>query len=542
MALLSLGLLILAIESPSASAQVPLYSNLGNLHHKITTRKARAQLYFDQGLRLMYAFNPEEARRAFQEAARLDGRCAMCFWGIALSYGPNLNTPMAAAAAGPAHEAIRRALALAPGATPAEGGYIGALSTRYPTTPPANRARIDSTYATAMRRVARKYPDDPDAAVLYAEAMLDLRPWDQWTPDGRPQPGTQEVIETLEAVLKRFPHHPGACHFYIHAVEASPAPERALPCAARLPGLMPGAGHLAHLPAQVYIRLGRYAEAAAANEHAAHADEKYIADRHPGGLYPQFYYPHHLHFLLYASMMQGNSAAAMAAARKLAAAIPPTVAESLPALQYFLPLSALTLVRFGRWKEALAQPAPPPELHYAVALGHYARGIAQAATGDLAGAGASLDSLTGERLGTSGAGGAEAERLRRIAGAELAGIIAGKRGSWEEAGARLGEAVAEEDSLPYNEPPWAYAPARQLLGAALLHGGRGDEAEAVYREDLSRHPHNGWSLAGLTAALRLQGKPADSVEAEFGRAWARADVRLDWPLFEALFHSGGGEN
>ncbi len=335
-------------------------------------------------------------------------------------------------------------------------------------------------------------------------------------------------MATLERVLATNPNHPGACHYYIHTVEASRTPELALPCADRLAGLMPGAGHLVHMPAHIYLLLGRYADVLAANQHAAHTDESYITDRHPSGIYPVMYYSHNLHFLVVTNMLVGNSAASLAAADKMATSVPLEVVRGLPFAQYYLPLQVITLAKFGRWKDLLATPPPPDEFRFSTAIWHCTQGLAQAATGDSKGAQASLEAIRSTDLGNSGAGGAFGAMLLRIAASELQGEIAARQGHWDQAIDRLRDAVATEDSLGYIEPPWSYAPVRHRLGAALLKAGRPTDAEVIYRQDLARHPHNGWSLYGLAQSLRQQGKDAaaDSAQAEFKTAWAQADVDL----------------
>jgi tetratricopeptide (TPR) repeat protein len=514
-------------QRPSSSDDpVPLYTDLGSHHHQITTTSPRAQLYFDQGLRLMYAFNPEEARRSFQESVRLDTTCAMCSWGVALSYGPNINVPMDSSAVRPAWVAVRKAVALSSRATEGERALIRALATRYPPRSIPDRAGFDTAYAAAMAEIVRRAPDDLDAATLRAEAMLDLRPWDQWTAAGEPRPGTLDLVEQLESVIARNPDHPGACHLYIHAVEASLDPIRALPCAERLAALMPGAGHLVHMPAHIYFRVGRYADAIAANHHAAEVDERFIRDRQPAGTYPSLYYPHNLHFLAVASAWAGQSAAAVEAARRLERALPAAEVAAVPALEYYVPLVPITLARFGRWKEVLAEPAPPSNLRFVGAISHYTRGLALAATGRAAEAGIELDSLRADV--PSEAGGPVGPLILRVARLHLEGELIAAGGQIDSAVTCLNQAVIAEDSLPYTEPPWAYFPLRQRLGAMLLRAGRGAEAEAIFRQDLGRFPGNGWSLDGLAASLRRQGKggEADSASALFRQAWQGADVRL----------------
>jgi tetratricopeptide (TPR) repeat protein len=530
---LCLGLLLPQIvvgqhghPAPSDSAGVPLFDNLGTLHHAISARTPRAQAYFDQGLRLTYGFNHEEAANSFREAARLDPGCAMCYWGIALALGPNINLPMEAPAEREAYAAVREALRRAPGASPRERAYIGALAKRYGEPAGADRRARDSAYAAAMREVARAHPEDPDAATLFAESLLDLRPWDQWTRSGDPQPGTLEVVEALERVLARDPGHPGACHYYIHTVEASRRPERALPCAERLPSLMPGAGHLVHMPAHIYMRLGMYDRATEANEHAAHADEVYLEGRRPAGMYP-FYYGHNLHFLWAASAAEGRSEAALKAARGAAGQVPVELARQMPFLQFYLPTPLYALARFGRWEEILSEPAPLVDLRYARAMWHHARGLALVGTRRAAEAGAELDSVAAIRRSTPAdqvMGMHPAPDLLGVAEHLLSGRILAARGDAQGAVRELRRALEIEDGFRYDEPPPWYSPTRQALGSVLLRAGRAAEAEAVFREDLLVNRNNGWSLYGLARALRAQEKDAGEVEARFRKSWARSDV------------------
>lgn len=522
---------VAAAEPAPGAPSTPLYDNLGSLHHPITTSAPLAQRYFDQGLRLVYAFNHEEAVRAFEEAARLDPKAPMPWWGIAYALGPNYNAPMGPQAAHDAHEAIQKATARTETASEAERAYIYALATRYSPGPKADRRALDQAYAAAMRRVAARFPDDPDAGTLFAEALMDLRPWDLWTADGRPQPGTEEIVATLEAVLSRHPDHPGACHYYIHAVEASPAPERALACARRLPDLMPGAGHMVHMPAHLYLRLGMYAEAAERNIHAVAADREYLGHRHPSGLYPMVYYPHNIHFLWAARLMEGRSAEARRAARELAETVPFETAMQEPAMEAFTAAPLFGLVRLGRWTEILDAPAPPEELRLSRGIWHFARGLALAAGGRLQEAGEERSRLTAiaaavpkDRMVVIN----PAATLLAIAERMLAGEVAGRARRQEEGIRLLQEAVRLEDGLRYMEPAEWPLPVRHWLGAALLDAGRPAEAEAAYREDLQRNRENGWALFGLAQALRAQGKAdeAADVEARFRRAWAKADLTL----------------
>jgi len=517
-------------EAAVAAPPPPLYADLGTHHHPVSC-SAPAQQYFDQGLRLVYGFNHDEAVRAFSAAARLDPNCAMAYWGIALALGPNINLPLDAERANAAHDAMQRAVGLAPRASAIEQDYIAALSKRYSADPDAERKPLDRAYADAMRQVAQRHPDDLDAQTLFAESMMDLRPWDLWTADGEPRPGTPEIVATLEGVLQKDPNHPGANHYYIHAIEASPQPEKGLPSAARLAGLMPGAGHLVHMPSHIYIRTGRYGDAAAANRQAIAADERYIAAAQPSGVYPMMYYPHNIHFLWAAASMDGRSADAIGAARELATKVPPDMARQMPMVEYFMPTPYFALARFGRWQEILAEPAPPDDLHYNAAMWHYARGLACAATGHYADAereraalNTDADAVPADRVVGDNQ---SARQLLRLASLLLAGEIAARQGQCETALPKLEEAVSVQDGLPYMEPPPWYYPARQSLGAVLLQCGRPDAAAVVFREDLQRNPGNGWSLYGLAQALRAENDPgAAAAESRFRTAWRDADVRL----------------
>jgi tetratricopeptide (TPR) repeat protein len=516
-------------SAPAAS--VPLYDNLGEWSHSITTANPQAQKYFDQGLRLCYGFNHEEATRAFREAARLDPQCAMAWWGVAIAAGPNFNMPMDPDHAKIAGEAIAKAKELASHASDAERAYISALDTRYSDDPARSRAGLDSAYANAMRDLARRFPKDMDAQVLFAESMMDLNPWNQWTHDGQANPGTLELVGVLEQVLKQTPGHPGANHYYIHAVEASNSPERANLAAKRLESLVPGAGHLVHMPSHIYARTGRYEDSRAVNRRAVEVDEKYIAEQNPPGMYPMMYYPHNIQFIWFSACMEGRSTEALEAARKVTTKLPLEMALQMPMVEFVPPLPQLTLARFSRWSEVLSEPAPDSRLHYSTALHHYARGLALAATGKTGEAHAELDSVrtaaaaipAGQMVSFNDGG-----QLLRVGIAALEGEIAMHEKRTDDGLSALRAAVATEDSLHYDEPPtWPY-PTRHQLGAALLEAGKAKEAEAVYRDDLKRHPENGWSLFGLAKALRGQNlaKQAAPVEARFTKAWSRADVSL----------------
>ena len=487
-------------------ATVPLYENLGNHHYAITTRTLQAQRYFDQGLRLYYAFNHQEAIRAFEEAARLDPRSPMGAWGVALALGPNINAPMDAKASRAAYAAIRKALALAAHASPREQALIHALAARYAANPPEDRAALDRAYANALREVVRRYPEDLEARTLYAEALMDLSPWSYWTRDGRPRENTQELLAQLDYVLKANPNHPGANHFYIHAVEAV-HPELAVPAAERLAGLMPGAGHIVHMPGHIYVRVGRYADAIQANEHAIHADESYIRDQNPAaGIYVAGYYPHNYDFLAFAASMIGREAQTIAAADKVAALVSPEMlrAPGMTFTQNHLTRHLQFKVRFGRWSDILQADAPEADLKHARALWHYARGRAHAANGtigaaesDLAQVRAARDdkALASQRLEFNTSG-----QILGIAAEVLAGHIAHARGDLAGAVSHLRKAVQLEDELVYGEPPEWSVPVRQELGRVLVQAGRYAEAERAFKEDLQRFPKNTWSLEGLQQA------------------------------------------
>ena len=523
-------------ESASAApaGAVPLYDDLGTHHVEISTRVPEAQRYFDQGMRLYYGFNHAEAIRAFDEAARLDPECAMCYWGTALALGPNINAPAVdSASAARAYATVQEALRRATAASAREQALIRALATRYSADPTAPRPPLDSAYARAMAEVARAHPDDPEIAVLHAESVMDLSPWQYWTKEGTPRPQTPEVLSSLERVIASNQNHPGACHFYIHAVEAV-QPEKAVPCAERLAALMPGAGHIVHMPGHIYIRVGRYQDAIRANEHAVHADESYIQDQRPGvGAYTLGYYPHNWDFLAFAAMMAGRRAQAIQAANKVPENIPEEALRTpgMGFLQHRMTRPLQMQVRFGQWDEILRAPAPAEDLPHARAMWNYARGRALAAKGQVAEAEKELALVQAAARDPQAASfGMEfnpSGPVLALAAEVLAGRIAAARGDHERAIAHLREAARMEDGLVYGEPPDWTVPVRHDLGEVLLRAGRAADAEAVYREDLERFPRNGWSLHGLAQSLRAQGKSAPAAEAEaaFRTAWEGADVQ-----------------
>ena len=523
--------------APGAAAErdrVPLYDTLGDHHYAISTAVPAAQAYFDQGLRLYYAFNHAEAVRAFREAQRLDPECAMCWWGEALAWGPNINLPMDEPSAIAAHAALRGAQARLEHASAVERAFIEALAKRYEVPPPADRKHLDQAYADAMAAVAARFADDAEAAVLYAESLMDLRPWDYWAADGSPNPGIAEALARLEGVIAKNEKHPGACHFFIHAVEKL-YPERAVACAERLASLMPGAGHLVHMPGHIYIRVGRYADAVEANNHAIHADESYIRDQNPAmGMYTAGYYPHNYDFRAFAAMMMGRSEMAVSSAEKVAQLLPAELfgAPGMDFLQHWSIRPLLVRIRFARWPEILAAPPPGESQLHARAIWHYARGRALVATGAADEAAQELDKLreltAAERLSGVKMEFNQSRDLLGVASSVLAGWVDAARGRMDPAVEHLREAVRREDALLYGEPPEWTVPTRQDLGEVLLLAGRYAEAEQAFRDDLRRFPKNGWSLYGLAAALEGQGKDGEvpAVKAELAEAWAAADATI----------------
>jgi tetratricopeptide (TPR) repeat protein len=520
----------------------PLLDNLGTLHVPTTTESAEAQKYFDQGMRLIYAFNHAEALRSFREAARIDPGFAMAYWGQALALSPNIND----SAIGPdreqqGYDAIQMAVQRKAHASPREQALIGALAARFAAKPPhGDRKALNAGYARAMGQVRSRFPNDPDVAVLYADAVMNTRPWDYWTKDGKPQPGVPAARAALEQAIREHPDHPGARHIYIHLMEASDEVDLAEPSADHLGNLMPGAGHLVHMPSHIYIRLGRYADAAAANEKAITADEDYISQCRAEGIYPAAYYPHNIHFLTAALVMEGRSAEALQAARKAASRHgdhgPDEGLVGFTNLLEALPL--LTMVRFGQWKEIAKEPEPPADQPFAVAMYHFARGMAASAAGKPEQAKAELaiteklaaDPKLAEMkiLDLNSMG-----QISQIAIAMLRGDIAEKAGQHQEAIAAFRRAVDLEDRLLYSEPPDWFIPPRQYLADAYIAAGKPADAERVYREDLKRHRRNGWSLRGLERSLRMQGKSeeADRAHADFDVAWQGADVQLTGSRF-----------
>lgn len=509
-----------------------LFDNLGEHQRPVTTSSREAQAFFNQGLRLTYGFNHDEAARSFARAAQLDPSCAMCFWGVALVMGPNYNVPMLPDRAAVAWEALQRAQALASKATPVEQALIGAVARRYggpePRPPPAMKP-FNEAYAAAMRDVARRFPNDDDIQVLFAESLMNLNPWKLWSLEGEPAPGTEEIVSRLETVLARSPEHPGANHYYIHTVEASNQPERALPSARRLAGLMPGAGHLVHMPAHIYQRVGMYAEASESNRRAVEADEAYLRQVEPIGYYPM-YIAHNWGFLAFSASMEGRSEESLRAARESARVLGPEMVEMMPGMDFFAAEPLLAMVRFGRYDELLEEPRPDAKYPVMLGLWLHVHGLALASKGRLDEARAEHAEL--EKLATSvppelTAGNNSARDVLGVAAKVLGASIAERQGR-PYAHAAWDSAVRAADKLAYSEPADWFYPVRHFQGQALLDAKRWKEAEGVYREDLRRNPNNGWALFGLAESLEGQGRAAEAaqVRQRFQKAWANADFQL----------------
>jgi tetratricopeptide (TPR) repeat protein len=522
------------VQSIALTGQVaPRLQHLGSHTFPVTTKSQRAQLFINQGVMLAYGFNHAEAARSFREAARLDPDCAMAYWGMALVMGPNINMAMPPEAEPQAYELIQKAIALKKSASDKEKAYIDALSKRYSGDLEPSRSALDLAYAESMRDLHNRYPGDLDIATLYAESVMDLRPWNYWTRDMQPYPETVEILQVLESVLARNPNHPGAIHLYIHTVELG-RPELAEAAAERLRTLAPGAGHLVHMPSHIFRRIGRYADASRSNEDAIAADEDYITQCQAQGVYPLAYYPHNIHFLWDSATMEGRSHSAIEAARKSASKIPDGAWREVPLLHQFLVAPLFAYTRFGQWELILKEPRPPEDSPFWTGVWRYARGLAFTSTGKLDAAAQELNelqkittlkSLDGLRVTFSRNG---AKAILEIATEVLAGELAAKRGDYEQAIAHLHRGILLEDNLIYNEPPDWHVPVRQSLGAVLLDAWRAAEAEAVYWQDLSRNRENGWALFGLMQSLRAQGKEEQAAAAEgrFRKAWSRADVTL----------------
>ena len=509
------------------------FDDLGTLSRPVTTASPEAQRYFDQGLRLAYGFNHDEATRSFARAAELDPGCAACLWGVAWTLGPNYNVPMLPDRAQAAWDALQTARERASRGGPLEQALISALATRYrgpePVDPPGQQP-MNEAFATAMRALATAHPDDDDVQVIFAESLMDVNPWHLWTLDGKPAPGTEEIVATLERVLARNPHHPGANHYYIHAVEASANPGRAVPSAERLPALMPAAGHIVHMPAHIFQRVGRYADASEANRRAVRADEAYLSKTKPPGYYPM-YLGHNHGFLAYSASMLGRSEESLRAARAATKALPPEMLDMMPGMDFFASEPLLVMVRFGKWKDVLAEPRPPAKYPTLTGLWLHAQGMALASTGKTREAAATMREL--RALATQVppdlmAGQTPASAMCRLGADAIEARIAERARKWKPAIAAWQRAVVQEDGFAYDEPADWFYPMRHYLGAALLDARKPKEAEAVYREDLRRNANNGWALHGLASSLAAQGKKDEAAAARtrFEEAWKEADITL----------------
>jgi tetratricopeptide (TPR) repeat protein len=510
----------------------PVFTGLGNLHHKISTTNAETQKFFDQGVNLLIGFNHAEAIRSFREGARLDPYCAMCWWGLAFALGPNINLPMPDDAVAPAWAALKMAQSLKGYASPEEQQWIDALATRYSEMAVPDRASLDEAFAKAMGKLWHDNPDDLEAGVFYAEAMMDTQPWDYWQSDHKtPKGHGAEIVSTLEGIIARAPNHPGALHLYIHAVEASMTPERAEAAADKLEPLMPDAGHIVHMPSHIYYRVGRYADAARVNELAARTDETYIAECKAQGYYPLGYYGHNIHFLWTSSEMQGRYGAAIDAAHRLVKATDAyDTAKNLAVVELYGFTPVATELRFGKWDAVLAEKRPPVELALDNAVSLYARGFAYANNGNLKAARrdrALLAALPVDAVRYAPFQ-MPATQMAALALALLDGEIARKSGHLDLAIADFTKARAMELALSYTEPPYWHQPVSHLLGAALMQAHRSAEAETVYRDSLTRYRTDGWAMFGLAQALAAQGKKDEAAAArkDFAAAWTLADVTL----------------
>ncbi|MGJ0484234.1 MAG: hypothetical protein ACR65R_06820 [Methylomicrobium sp.] len=529
-------------KSTAPAPAQPLFTGLGSHSYPVTTQNPEVQRYFDQGLILAYGFNHLEAARSFREAYRLDPACALCYWGEALVLGPNINAPMAPADVPIAYRSLQQAQTLARKATAKEQALISALAKRYSQNAAANRNPLDEAYAKAMREVAARFPDDADIAALLAEALMDLHPWNFWTQQGKAQPWTPEIVATLEHALATDPNNPLANHLYIHALEASPEAAKALPSARRLPSLVPGSGHLVHMPAHIYIRIGHYRDAILANQQAVKVDKDYLGHAHPvEGIYTLAYVPHNYHFLWSAAIKTGQKRLAEQAAADTAAHVSQNMLRE-PALtgtlQHFSAIPLYTKALFGDWDAIIDEPAPSTDLLYLTGVWHYARGMAFLRKQDIKTAQQELahleQILNNPAIATMTLSDMNpVTKILGIASEMLQGEIAAQRKDYVNAIAHLQRAVETEDGLNYIEPKEWYLPPRQTLGAVLLEAGKSPEAEQAYRQDLRYHPQNGWSLYGLVLSLFEQGKvkEAESMKKQFAEVWSDADVRLTGSRF-----------
>tara|TARA_Y100000741_G_scaffold146579_1_gene110620 strand:+ start:1371 stop:3032 length:1662 start_codon:yes stop_codon:yes gene_type:complete len=524
------------IQDIVTKAGAPLFDGMGDHTHPITTNNKYVQRYFDQGLTIDFAFNHAESARSFRAGQTLDPNCAMCFWGEALALGPNINVTsngsviMADQERLAAYEAIQKALSLKNKVSEKERDFIDALATRYNGDTASPRGPLDLAYAEAMRELSNKYPEDDDAASLFAESLMNTMPWDYWIDADSPKPLTVEAIEILEKVMARNPRHPMALHLYIHAVESSSQPERAEAAADILLDLVPGAGHLVHMPSHIYWRVGRYADASESNIMAAAVDEAYIAACNAQGFYPAAYYPHNIHFLWASSSMEGRSEIAIEAGEKVAKNVRLEMIDQFPGVEFFKTVPMLSLVQFGLWDRVLELDPPAERLEYANAIWHYARSVAYSNKGNIESAQKEqqmIESLkdTNDVLHLDSIY-YPASMLLEIADSLALGEIAISNNDYQSAIQYFANAVSVQDALPYTEPPFWYYPTRLSLGKAYLLSDQADEAEVVFEENLKRYPRNGWALYGLIQALETQNKDSSMVQEQFDIIWQNADVEL----------------
>ncbi len=515
------------------SHPVTLINGLGDLHHPVSTHNPQAQKFFDQGLRFIYAFNHDEAARSFQHAAELDPKLAMAYWGVAEAVGPNYNDPADLDRFKKANEAVQKAVDLSSGASPSEQAYVMAMAKRFPADPNSDLKKAAEDYHDAMREVAHQFPDDLDAATLFAESGMNLHPWGLWNQDGTAREGTDEIVSTLESVIKKDPNHLGAIHYYIHSVEASNNPDRALAGANRLAALAPGAGHIVHMPAHIYIRTGDYEAAVKTNEQAAEVDRAYIKQSGAQGIYPMMYYSHNLHFVAICGAMNGRYAEARKNADLLAANVGPHVKE-MPPLEGFMTLPVAVEVRFHHWNEILKMPAPDPAMKTTTFFWHFGRGLALAGTGKIAEAEAEYKIVSDAEAATPPDVifqmpiNNKTKDIMKIAEDVMGAKIAMAKKDTASAITMLRDAVAIQDKLNYGEPPDWFYPVRENLGGALLMTGDAAGAEKVFREDLDRNPRNPRSLFGLQQSLLLQKRDYDAgfVQKQFDASWKGAPRAL----------------
>ena len=533
-----------AAASDTAPTGKVLYRGFDGYARHVTTNSRVAQTWFNQGIQLLYGYNHDEAIRSFEKAAEIDPSCAMAWWGSAYARGLHINNPvMGEEQSRLAFEAARKAVAALDDESPVEQSLVRAVSERYAWPAPEDRKPLDQAYADAQDAAWQAFPHDADVGALFAESLMNLQPWDLWTAAGAPKGRTLEIVAVLERTLAEHPRHPGANHFYIHAIEASPWPERGVAAAERLQGLVPGSGHLVHMPSHIFIRVGRYADAADCNAKAIAADEAYFQLAPPPDFY-SLYFLHNIHFLAYSAMMEGRYEAALEAARKIEGRIPPEFLKNYVTIaDGFMPTSLYVMIRFGKWREILAEPEPEAWRLFSRAQRHFARSVALSAMGETDKAQRELDqldTLAGQLTDEWKMGNNTAKEVVAVARTMAAGELAYRRGDSEQAFKLLREAVAMEEQLRYDEPPGWMQPVRHALGALLLADGRAGEAEAVYRADLVRHPNNAWSLLGLLQSLERQGRMEEVAELapDVKLAWARADVS---PLASCYCHPAARE-